>query len=141
MVCGESIFRSFRTCQKRAESLYLRLEKLSIKKNYQRTRTHFLAKYGGISLYNIDFEKRYSIDDKGIHFVNGDRYSLIGNPYHTNVTSTDHEYFFIHDDLFDIILENDHNSDIILKVIHKEPSFSSINNNIPDSRSKNNSRS
>ena len=36
-------------------------------------------------------------------------------------TSTDHECFCIHDDLFDRILETDQNSDIILKVIHKEP--------------------
>ena len=112
-----------------------------MKKNHQRPRTLFLEKYGGISLYDIDMEKRYSIDDKGIHFVNGDRYSLIGNPYHTNVTSTDHEYFFIRDDLFEIMLETNQNFNIILKVIHKEPSLSSINENSTDSRSKMRSRS
>ena len=112
-----------------------------MKKNDQRPRTRFLEKYGGISLYDIDTEKRYSIDDKGIQFVKGYRYALIGYPDHPDGTSTHHECFCIHDDLFDIILENDHNSDIILKVIHKEPSFSSNNNNIPDSRSKNNIRS
>ena len=85
-----------------------------------------MAKYGGLSLYDTDTENRYSIDDKEIHFVKGDGYSLIGNPDHPDDTSTDHEYFCIHDDLFDRILETDHNSDIILKVIHKEPTFSSI---------------
>ena len=40
---------------------------------------------------------------------------------HLDGTSTDHEYFCIHDDLFDRILETDQNSDIILKVIHQEP--------------------
>ena len=94
-----------------------------MKKNDQRNRTRFLEKYGGISLYDIGFGKRYSIDDEDIHFVKGDRYALIGNPYYPYGTSTDHEYSCIHDDLFDRILETEQNSDIILKVIHKEPSF------------------
>ena len=92
-----------------------------MKKNDQRTRTCFLEKYGGIPLYDIYFQKRYYIDDKGIHFVKGDGYALIGNPYHPDGTSTDHEYYCIHDDLFDRILETDQNFDIILKVINEEP--------------------
>ena len=40
-----------------------------MKINYQITRTHFLEKYGGLSIYDIDFEKRYPIDDEDIHFV------------------------------------------------------------------------
>ena len=86
-----------------------------------------MEKYGGLSLYDIDTEKRYSIDDKEIHFVNGDGYALIGNPDHPDGTSTDHEYFCIHYNVFDRILETDQKSDIKLKVNHKEPSFSSIN--------------
>ena len=73
-----------------------------------------MAKYGVISLYDIYFGKRYSIDDEDIHFVKGDIYALIGNPDHPDGISTDHEYFCIHDDLFDRILETDKNSDIIL---------------------------
>ena len=83
-----------------------------MKKNYQRTCTCFLAKYGGLSLYKIDTEKRYSIDDKGINFVKGDGYALISNPYYPYGTSTDHAYFCIHDDLFDKILETDQNYDM-----------------------------
>ena len=83
-------------------------------KDDQRSRTCFLAKYGGLSLYDIDTEKRYYIDDKSIHFLKGDGYALIGNPYHPYGTSTDHEYYFNHGDLFDIILETDQNSDIEL---------------------------
>ena len=75
-----------------------------MKKYDQRSRTCFLDKYGGLSLYDIDTEKIYSICDKEIHFVKGERYALIGNPDHPDGTSTDHEYFCIHDDLFDIIL-------------------------------------
>ena len=54
--------------------------KLSTKKNYQRTCTRFSAKYGGLSLYDIDIENRYSIDDKEIHFVKGYRYALTVYP-------------------------------------------------------------
>ena len=71
--------------------------------------------------------KRYSVDDKDIHFVKGYRYDLIGNPDHPYDSSTDHEYFCIHEDLFDRILETDQDSYITLKVIHKETSLSSIN--------------
>ena len=85
----------------------------------QRSRTCFFAKYGGLSLYNIYMEKRYYIDNKDIHFVKGYGYDLIGNPYHPDGTSTDHEYICINDDLFERILETDQNSDITLKVIHK----------------------
>ena len=92
-----------------------------MKKNYQRTCTRFLSKYGVLSLYDIDCRDRYSIDDEEIYFVKGYEHALIGNPDQSDVTSTDHEYFCIHDDLFNRILETDQNSDIILKVINKEP--------------------
>ena len=70
-------------------------------KDNQRYRTRFLAKYGGLSLYDIYTENIYSIDDKDIHFVKGDGYALIGNPDFPDGSSTDHEYFCIHEDLFD----------------------------------------
>ena len=88
-------------------------------KNDQRSCTCFLDKYEGLYIYDIYFGERYYIDYEYIHFVKGYRYALIGNPDHPYGTSTDHEYFCIHDDLFDRILETDQNSDIILKVIHK----------------------
>ena len=97
-----------------------------IKKDDQRSRTRFLAKYVGLSLHDIDMEKRYSIDDYEIHFLKGDGYALIGNPDHLDGSSADHEYFCIRDDLFERILETDQDSDITLKVIHKETSLSSI---------------
>ena len=74
-----------------------------MKKIDQISQTHFLAKYGGRSLYDIDMEKIYSIYDKEIHFVKGDGYALIGNPDNPYGFSTDHEYLFIHDDCFDKI--------------------------------------
>ena len=68
-------------------------------------------------------EKRYSIDDKDIHFLKGNGYALMGNPDHPDGISTDNKKIRIHDGLIDRILETDQNSDITLKVIHKEPSF------------------
>ena len=100
-----------------------------MKKNDQRACTWFLEKYGGLSLCDIYLGKRYYIDDEDIQFVRGDGYALIGNPDHPDGTWTDNEYFCIHDDLFDKILETDQNFDITLNLIHKEPSFSSINDN------------
>ena len=102
-------------------------EMFSMKKDDQRSCTCFLAKYGGLSLYGIDMEKRYSVDDKYIRFVKWDGYASIGNPDNPDGSSTDHEYFFIHDYVFDRILETDQDYDITLKVIQKETSLSSIN--------------
>ena len=64
-----------------------------MKKYDQGTRNRFLAKYGGLSLYDIGFRKRYSIDDEDIYFVKEDGYALIGNPDHPYGTPTYHEYF------------------------------------------------
>ena len=82
-------------------------ERLSMNKYDQRSCTWFLDKYGGLSLYDIYMEKRYSIEDKETHFVKGEGYAKIGNLDHSYGTSTDHEYFCIHDDFFDRILETD----------------------------------
>ena len=90
--------------------------KLSTRKNDKRTCNRFLAKYEGPSLYAIGFGNGYSIDDEDIHFLNGGGYALIDNPDHPDGTRTDHEYFC-------------------------KPSFSSINDNSTDSRSKMRSRS
>ena len=86
-----------------------------------------MAKYGCLSLYDIDIEEIYAIDDENIYFINKYESSLIGNPDHIDGTSTDHEYFLIHDDLFDRILETNQKSDIELKFIYKYFLFPSIN--------------
>ena len=92
-------------------------------------RTHFLVKYGELSIYEINIQRRYTIDDEDTKILKGRGYFLIGNPDNPDGASTDQEYFFIHDDLFDTVLETDQNSDITLKFIHKEVSFLSINYN------------
>ena len=62
-----------------------------MKKDDHRTCTRFLAKYGELCIYNIHFEKIYSIDDEDTNFVKGYVYALIGYLDHTYGTSTDHE--------------------------------------------------
>ena len=98
-----------------------------MKKDDQIYCTCFLDNYGWLSLYDIDMENRYSIYDKEIYFVKGDKYALLGNLDHPDGSSIDHEYFCIHDDFFDRILETGQDSDITLNVIHKVTSLSSIN--------------
>ena len=77
-----------------------------MKKTDQRFYTSFLEKYGGLYLYDIDMNKRYKIDHEYICFVNKYGYVLIGNPDHTDGTSTDHGYFLICDELIERILPN-----------------------------------
>ena len=55
--------------------------------------TRFLAKYGGLSLYNIHLKKRYTVYHEGIRFVNKYEYTLTSSLYHPEGTSTDHKYF------------------------------------------------
>ena len=86
-----------------------------------------MAKYGGLSLYDIDTEKRYSIYDKEINFVKGDWYALIGNPDFPDGSSTDNEYFCINDDFFERILATEQDYDMTLNVIHRETSLPSVN--------------
>ena len=121
----ERVFSEHSEPVKREPRAYIEdWETFPINKDDQISRTRFLARYGGLYFYNIDMEKRYSIDDKGIIFVKGDGYALIGNPDHPDGSSTDHKHFFIRDDLFDRILETEQDSDITLNVIHKETSLS-----------------
>ena len=61
-----------------------------MKKCNQWSCTHFLEKYCGLSLYDIDIERIYTIDDEDIHFVKKYGYALIGNPDNSDGTSTDH---------------------------------------------------
>ena len=59
--------------------------------------------------------------------LKGDGYALIGNPDFPDGSSTDHEYFCIHEALFDRILAIEQDSDITLNLIHRETSIPSIN--------------
>ena len=94
--------------------------------------TSFLEKYCCLSINDIDVERRYYLGDEDIKFIKKYGQDLFDNPDNPDGTSTDHEYFLIHDDLFDIDLATDHNSDIVLNVINTDVSFPSINDNDTD---------
>ena len=63
----------------------------------------FLAEYGSLALYDEDLEKRFIIDHEQLQFDKTDGWNLIGIPEKEYGTLYDHEYFCIHDDLFDRI--------------------------------------
>ena len=65
--------------------------RIPYEKNDQRSRTFFLTKYGGLSLNDIDTDRRYNINDEEIQCLKKDGYALISNPNNPDVTSTDHD--------------------------------------------------
>ena len=65
--------------------------------------TTFPEKYGSLVLYDEDLEKRFIIDHKQVEFGKNYGWKLIGIPEKPVGTLSDHEYFCIHDNIFDII--------------------------------------
>ena len=63
----------------------------------------FIAKYVSLALYDVDLEKLFIIDHEQLQFDKTDGLTLIGLPEKEYGTLSDHEYFCIHDDLFDRI--------------------------------------
>ena len=78
-------------------------EKTHIKNKSQVSKTMLLAKYGSLDMYDEDLEKRLIIDHEQLEFDKTDGWTLIGIPEKEDGNFSDHEYFCIHDDLFDII--------------------------------------
>ena len=64
MGCGSSIPEHPEPVKRELRAYIEDWGKLSMKKDGQISCTRFLAKYGGLSFYDIDTEKRYSVDDK-----------------------------------------------------------------------------
>ena len=63
----------------------------------------FLAKYVSLDLYGEDMEKRFIIDHEKLEFDKTDGWTIIGIPKKEDGSLSNHEYFCIHDDLFDRI--------------------------------------
>ena len=81
----------------------------------------FLAKYGSLALY-YEYEKKiFIIDHKQLKFDKNDGWILIGIPDKTYRYLLDHEYFCIHDNLFDRIKSTHQDKNIMLKFISNEP--------------------
>ena len=63
----------------------------------------FISKYGSLDLYDEDPKKIFIIDHEQLKFDKNDGWNLIGITEKEDVTLSDHEYFCIHDDLFNRI--------------------------------------
>ena len=77
----------------------------------------FLAKYGSLALYDEDLEKIFIIDHEQLEFDKTDGWALIGIPEKEDGSVYDHEYFCIHDYLFDII-KSTHQDQIFCRSFH-----------------------
>ena len=94
--------------------------KTHINNNSQLSKATFLAKYGSLALYDENMEKRFIIDHKKLQSDKTDGWTLIGIPEKEDGTLSDHDYFCIHDDLFDRIKSTHQNRNILWKFISNE---------------------
>ena len=72
----------------------------------------FLEKYGSLALYDEYLEKRFIIDHERLEFDKTYGWNLIGIPEKEDGSVSDHEYFCIHDDIFDRIKSTHHDQNI-----------------------------
>ena len=63
----------------------------------------FLAKYCNLALCDIGLGKIFIICHEKLQFDKNAGWKLIGNPEEPGVSLLDHDYFCIHDDLYDRI--------------------------------------
>ena len=80
----------------------------------------FLAKYVSLALYDKDLEKRFIIDHEQLKFDKNAGRTLIGITDKPEGTLSDHEYFFIYDDIFDRIQSTHQYRNIMRKFISNE---------------------
>ena len=78
-----------------------------IKNKSQVSKTMFLEKYGSLDLYDEDLEKIFIIDHEQLQFDKTDGWTLIGITEKEDEILSDHEYFCMHDDIFDRIQSTD----------------------------------
>ena len=95
----------------------MNIENLNFKNKSQLSCTMFLAKYGSLDLYDEYLEKIFIIDHGQLKFDKNSGWNLIGIPKKTDGTLSDHEYFFIHYDIFDRIQSNHKDRNIMWKFI------------------------
>ena len=77
--------------------------KLNIKRKIQLLRTMFLENHGSLDIYDEDLKEIFIIDHKKLQFNKISGWAIIGIPEEPDGTLSNHEYFCIHDDLFDRI--------------------------------------
>ena len=74
---------------------------------------------GWLCMMNIGRKK--IIDQEELQFDKSYGWNLIGIPEEPDGSLSDHEYFCIHDDLFDIIQSTDQEKNISMKIISNKP--------------------
>ena len=117
---------------------------MNIKNKIQLSCTTFLSKYGSLALYDEYLEKRFFIDLKQLKFDKNAVWNLIGIPEKPDGTLSDHKYFCIHDDIFDIIQSTHQYRNIMQEFISNEPNeneYQSEATEIHDERIQNKKRS
>ena len=95
--------------------------KLNIESKRQLSCTMFIAKYFSLALYDEDLKKRFIIDHELLQFDKNDGWTLIEISEKPDWTFSDHEYYCIHDDIFDRIQSANQDRNIIYKFIPNEP--------------------
>ena len=93
---------------------------MNIKSKSQLSKATFLAKYGSMDLYDEDLKKIFIIDHEQLQFNKTDGWTLIWIPEKEYGTLSDHEYFCIHDDLFDRIQSTHQDRNILWRFISNE---------------------
>ena len=76
---------------------------MNINNKRQLSCTMFIARYGSLDVYDEDTEKIFTIDHEKLEFDKNAGWTLIGISEKPDETLSYHEYFWIHDDLFDRI--------------------------------------
>ena len=82
---------------------------------------YHVAKYGSLGFYDEDIEKIFIIAHEELQFEKNDFRNLIWITNERNGSMSDHKYFFINEDIFDIIQTTNQGKNMLLKIISNEP--------------------
>ena len=80
-----------------------------------------LAKYVSLDLYDEYLKKGFIIDHEQLQFDKNYGWTLIGIPEKPDGTLSDHEYFWIHNYLFDRTQSTNQDRNIMWGFISNEP--------------------
>ena len=80
-----------------------------------------LAKYDSLDLYDENLKEIFIIDHEQSQFDKNDKWNLIGIPEKLDGTLSNHDYFCIHDYIFEIIQSTHQDRNIMWKFLSNEP--------------------
>ena len=81
----------------------------------------FIEKYGSLDLYDEYLEKIFIIDHEQLESDKNSGWTLIGITEKPDGNLSNHEYFCIHDDIFDRFQSTHQDRNIMWKFISNEP--------------------